>query len=58
MKERLPRHVETSVFPSGDFGRFSHRLPIVSLFIDVSTSCLFARRIPSMESYPFLSEIS
>lgn len=30
----------------------------VSLFIDVSTSCLFARRIPSMESYPFLSEIS
>lgn len=30
----------------------------VSLFIDVSTSCLFARRIPSMESYSFLSEIS
>lgn len=26
VKKRLPRHVETSVFPSGDFGRFSHRL--------------------------------
>ena len=39
MKERLPRHVETSVFPSGNFGRFSHRLPC--LFLSMSLLPVF-----------------
>lgn len=49
MKKRLPRHIETSVFLSGDFGKFSHRLPC--LFLPISLLPVFlpnSRRIPSM----------